>query len=129
MKQVQTKYLESQVLTASPERLVVILYDGAARFCVQAQEAIRQKRGAEAGELLIRAQRVVMELLCALNAEAAPEIARNLASLYSFMYEQLVWANVEQSEERIETVVKLLGTLREGWAGAIERRKAEGEAG
>lgn len=123
MRATAQRYLESQVLTASPEQLVLILYDGAMRFCRQAEEAFIASRADEAGELLIRAQRVVLELVCALRPEANPDIVKSLGGLYAFVYEQLVWANVERDPKRIRDAVSVLGTLREGWAGAVEKGK------
>ncbi len=117
------RYLESQILTASPEQLVVILYDGAIRFCLRAQEALEAAKGEEAGDLLIRAQRIVLELLCALRPDANPEISRNLSNLYVFMYEELVWANISRDTARIHNILPLLETLREGWSIAIEKAK------
>ncbi len=123
MRATAQRYLESQILTASPEQLVVILYDGAIRFCRRAEDAFTQSRSDEAGELLIRAQRVVLELVCALRPESNPDIVKNLGGLYAFVYEQLVWANVERDVKRIRDAVSVLETLREGWSGAIEKTK------
>lgn len=126
MRATAQRYLESQVLTASPEQLVVILYDGAIRFCRRAEDAFNQSKADEAGEILIRAQRVVLELVCALRPEASPDIVKNLGGLYAFVYEQLVWANVERDVKRIQDAVSVLETLREGWSGAIEKTKGKG---
>ena len=119
------RYHESQVLTAAPEQLVVMLDDGAIRFCARAEAALERGNASEAGESMIRAQRIVLELLCALRPEENPAISQNLSALYTFMYEQLVWANVHADAGKIQTVSKLLGTLREGWAEAIDKRKKE----
>lgn len=125
MKQTAQRYLESQVLTAPPERLVVLLYDGAIRFALRAAEAIDKKDMEEAGTLLIRAQRIILELLCALRPEANREVSGNLTRLYGFVYEELVWANVERDAARIRKVVPVLETLREGWASAVDKIKKE----
>src|SRR5690242_6689865 len=64
------QYLRAQVETASPTRLVVLLYDGAIRFCAQAIEAM-QKRDLETQHInLLRVQRIISELIGSLNREA-----------------------------------------------------------
>jgi flagellar secretion chaperone FliS len=109
-------YRESAVLTATPEQLVVMLYDGANRFLTQSAIAMRDGRVALAGEKLGRAERIIDELLVTLDMSVG-EIAQQLQSLYVFFKDHLVAARIEQSAEKVEEVARLMRELRTAWAG------------
>ena len=76
-------YRETSVLTASPEQLVVMLYDGAIRFLRQAEVAMLETSWLQASEKLSRAEAIIDELLATLNMDAG-EIAERLQSIYVF---------------------------------------------
>lgn len=109
-------YQESAVLTATPERLVVMLYDGARRFLYQTAAAMRDNRYDVAAERLRRAELILDELLCTLNLEAGGEIARNLQGLYVFFCRHLAEAGLERDVAKVEWVNDQLGELREAWS-------------
>ena len=88
------QYQRSQVETASPTRLVIMLYEGAIRFCQLALDAMAAKDLPVQHENLLKAQRIIAELLGSLNREKGSEVADNLARLYTHMLEQLVVANL-----------------------------------
>lgn len=123
------RYLETHILTASREQLLVMLYDGALRFCEQGKEALAGKRLEESHEALVRAQRIVVELWCALDPAQDAELAKRLGGLYAFLYLRLVHANVHRDVVAVEDAVKVLGTLRQAWAEAADKvRKGESPA-
>jgi len=108
-------YLKTRVLTASREELRLMLYDGAIRFANQARAAL-DRRDFEAGhEALVRAQRIVLELSSSLKHELAPELCGKLAALYTYIYRQLVAANVEHKHQPLDEALKLLEFERETW--------------
>lgn len=109
-------YQRMQVDTASPAKLVVMLYDGAIRFLKQGQAAIQQGDREKQNHYLVRAQQILTALMGALNLEEGGEIARNLMALYQFMHEQLVLANLEDDANRVQQVCRMLESLREAWA-------------
>lgn len=108
-------YTESSVLTAPPERLVVLLYDGAGRFLARAAAAVRDGDAGAAGEPLRRTHAILDELLITLDFEAGP-VAERLQSIYLFCKRTLIEAQLERDPEGIEKVAKLLSVLREAWA-------------
>jgi flagellar protein FliS len=108
-------YRESSVLTASPEQLVVMLYDGAMRFLRQAETAAEQEGWQPAGERLERAEAILDELLATLNMDAG-EVAVRLQAIYVFCRRSLIEARVERSTLKIGHVQRLLADLREAWA-------------
>ena len=109
------RYLETAVETASPARLIVMLYDGAIRFINEAAYAMQQRDYETQNTKLQRAQKILAELISSLDFDKGGEIAENLYRLYTYMYNQLVEANINDSRDRLEHVVHLLSELREAW--------------
>jgi len=108
-------YAQDSVLTASGEKLVVMLYDGLARFLARAAAALRAEDIAAAGNALNRAGAILDELLSTLDP-AAGEITQRLADIYLFCKRELLAAQLKRDPKRIERVAKLLAELREAWA-------------
>src|SRR5215211_2104150 len=103
-------------LNASPEQLVVMLYDGANRFLTQSAVAMRDGRVALAGEKLRRAEAIIDELLATLDMSVG-EIAERLQALYVFFKEHLSSARLEQNADKVDDVARFMGDLRASWAG------------
>jgi flagellar secretion chaperone FliS len=112
-------YAQDSVLTAAPEKLVVMLYDGLARFLARAAAALRAEDIAAAGNALNRAGAILDELLATLDP-AAGEIAERLAEIYLFCKRELLAAQLKRDPARIERAAKLLAELREAWATIAE---------
>ncbi len=122
------QYRKSAVDSASPLKLVVMLYDGALRFLNQAKVAIRQKDYERQNDQCKRAQDIISELMSCLDREKGGEIAENLMSLYVFAYDRIVQGNIEDSELYIDQAMKVLTDLRESWA-ELEKMSAGGQLG
>ena len=110
-------YLQTQVQSRTPLELVVMLYDGALRFCTEARDAITQKDVAKRGRAISRAMAIVSELHCTLDMEAGGEVAQSLDKLYGFVRDRLIDASIRQDVRSIDEAVRVLTTLREGWVG------------
>ena len=110
------QYQRAQVESASPTRLIVMLYEGAIRFCRLAQEAMRQRDLEKQHLNLIRAQRIVGELLASLNRSAGGQLASNLSNIYAHILEELVKANLYDEPENLDHAVSLLCEMRASWA-------------
>jgi flagellar protein FliS len=110
----QNAYRDSAILTAPPERLVVMLYDGAHRFLFQAAAAMRAGDLVTVNARLQRAEAIIAELRSTLNFDAGVVAAR-LEAIYAFCQRHLLEARLERDPERIERVMGLLGELREAW--------------
>lgn len=109
------EYKKNAVTSASPLKLVVMLYDGALRFMEQGKDAVLKKDFNRQNEKLQRAQRIVLELMAALDTTSGGDIANNLMSLYSFIVQQLINANIHDQVEPIEASMKILTDLRASW--------------
>ena len=108
-------YRESAVLTAPPERLVVMLYDGAGRFLFQAATAMREGDIPTSHERLRRAERIVEHLLATLDMSQG-EISGKLEAIYVFCLQLLAEGRMGQEPAKLDKVRELLGELREAWA-------------
>ena len=108
-------YRESAILTATPEQLVVMLYDGANRFLTQSAIAMRESRPAVAGEKLRRAEAIIDELLATLDISVG-EIAERLQALYLFFKEHLMSARLKQDAGKVDEVAHFMRELRSSWA-------------
>ena len=112
---VPAAYKESSIVTAPPERLVVMLYDGVNRFLTQAAAAMRENDLALSNDRLQRAEAIISELNATLDMSAG-DIAERLRAIYLFSRRHLSEARLERRPEKIEAVLRLLGELRESWA-------------
>ena len=108
-------YRESAVLTATPEQLVVMLYDGANRFLTQSAIAMRDGRAGLAGEKLRRAEAIIDELLATLDMSVG-EIAERLQALYLFFKEHLMSARLKQDAGKVDEVAHFMREQRASWA-------------
>jgi flagellar protein FliS len=113
-------YQQSSVMTASPEQLVVMLYDGALRFLRQAEVSLGEGAWVHANERMTRAEAIVDELLATLNMDAG-EISTRLQAIYVFCKRCLIEARLERSPAKVTHVIRLLGDLREAWAQIVTR--------
>jgi flagellar protein FliS len=107
-------YTESSILTAPPERLVVMLYDGAIRFLKQAAVAQRNGQHQMFLERLRRGEAIIDELNVTLDMSQG-DVASRLRSIYLFCKRHLVAAHLERDPSRVDEVVKMLTDLRESW--------------
>lgn len=108
-------YVQNEVLNASPERLVQLLYDLGIRCVAAARECNRTKDIAGRVRYINRVFAVLVELSDGLDFEAGGEIALNYARIYEYCQRRLIDANVQQSDVRLAEVESLLKDLREAW--------------
>ena len=111
----QDSYLETEVLTATPQKRQLMLIEGAIRFIERARHHWQAEENQEAGEALIRAQQIVTELLAGLNAEIAPDLVKKVAALYLFVFRTLIDANLSRDEKNLDDAVRVLEIQRETW--------------
>jgi flagellar protein FliS len=118
-------YLQAEVQSRTPLELVVMLYDGALRFCADARDAIAKKDIARRGRAISRAMAIVSELHCTLDMEAGGEVAQSLDKLYGFVRDRLIDASIRQDVRSIDEAARVLTTLREGWVGVSNGQTAK----
>jgi flagellar secretion chaperone FliS len=122
---IQKKYQRDEILGASPEKLVVLLYDGAIRNVEDARKKREEKDPFEFTQHLTKAEAIVAELTGSLKVELLGEAGPNLLRLYDFVYGELIEAQRDKSDARLEGVVKILKQMRATWLETLERSKEE----
>ena len=125
MNNAYKKYKQNSVTSASREKLLLMLYEGAIRFTKKAVTACEKKDIAARGENIGRAYDIIMELNNTLNHKAAPELAANLESLYMFITDQYTKANISGDVAPLNEVLKVLNILYQGWDEAIKKIKED----
>lgn len=116
-------YKRQQVMTATPEALTLMLYNGALRFMTEGVEAIKHKDFEKANGSLIKAQNIILELSSTLKMEY--EIAQQLAPLYNYVYDSLVEGNMKNNSEKIEEAKGIVTELRNAWNQAMKIARKE----
>lgn len=120
-------YKQNQIQTAPPEKLVLMLYDGAIKFINKGLEAIDKKDIQAVNNNFIRAQDILLALMSGVNFEAG-EVAEGFYSLYEYMYDKLIQANVKKDKTPAKEVLSMIEELRDTWIKMLEQYKKTGEA-
>lgn len=115
------QYQQSSVNTATPGELTLMLYNGAIKFLKQAKLAIDKKNLEEANNKICRVQDIIAELMSSLDMEI--EISKNLYSLYDFMNNRLIQANIQKEIKLLDEVEGLLVEMRDTWKEVIKLSK------
>ncbi|MCL2184019.1 MAG: flagellar export chaperone FliS [Chitinispirillia bacterium] len=119
-------YKSKQAETNDQGKLILVTYDVAIKHARQAMEVFDDKKQIETRiKHVFKIQDALEELQCALNMDAGGEIAANLYNLYTFMFQCTVDANIKNDKTQLEEVLGYLETLREAWAQATVKAKAE----
>ncbi len=121
----RTAYLDASITTASPARLLVMLYERLVLDCRRALDAQRAGDHQEAHGQLIHAQDIVIELRSSLNTEAW-EGGPGLASLYDYLHTRLIRANVGRDASITEHCLGLVTDLCATWREAALQNLAVG---
>jgi flagellar protein FliS len=113
----RARYLADAVTTASPGRLIVMLYDRLLLDLTHGEEAFRAGERLPRAAKLLHGQEIVLELLSSLDLTAWPG-AGPLAKLYSYLLAELISANVHSDADRVAACRGLVEPLRDAWAEA-----------
>lgn len=115
------KYQTNSVMTASPAELTLMLYNGAIKFCNQALDAIGKDDSENTHTYIMRAQDIIAELRATLDHQY--DIATEMQTLYTFIYQLLVEANVEKDSQKLQDATDLIREFREAWQEAMKLKK------
>ena len=120
-----SQYRQNQVSSTAPEKTVLMLYDGAIRFLKNAIREIDENNNIVAKANLIEKTVKIFEYLqSCLDSDKGGEIAVNLSKLYDYMSIRLTEANLKNDTAKMEEVLNLLKTIREGWNGICDTKGA-----
>ena len=124
-------YKDNQISTADPGTILLMLYEGAIDALKRAIQHLAERNMAEKGRYILRAHDIITQFVVSLDYDVGGELASNLEGLYRYMLNQILFANVENDSRRLEEVIALLSTLKDGWESAVvaQRKKvAQGGA-
>ena len=108
-------YQQNQILTASPKKLVSLLFEGSIKNLSLAKIYLDKKDYEQVNRVLQKHQDIILELQGTLNFEQGGEVARNLDMMYTYLYEQAMLANVQKNVTIIDDSVKIVKELLETW--------------
>ncbi len=108
-------------MTASPEQLQLMLYDGAIRYARQARDAIEAKDFETSYDRLTKAQNIILEMSHGLNHEVNPTLCKQVAAIYDFLFRKLVDANLYRDVSAIDDSLKVLAIERDTWQMLVDK--------
>ena len=107
-------YLETQIATATPQRLRLMMIDGALRRARQTVEAWAGPNPGDALEPLISCRSIVAELIAGIRAGSSP-LADKVLGIYLFLFQELTEAQLRRDIARIGGVIRVLEEERITW--------------
>ena len=121
----QNAYKKASVNTLDQTKLIIMLYDGAIKNASFAVEHMKSGQIEKVHDCLIKTKNIVTELMATLNMDRGGDIAKNLQSLYSYMFSQLIEANMNKKTEPVVIVIDLLKELRAAWTQINSKKKKD----
>jgi flagellar secretion chaperone FliS len=109
------EYLVTEVSTAPPQKLQLLLIEGAIRFALQTKECWRAQRDAEAAAAILRCQEIITEILAAVKSDVDRELAGRVAAIYAYLLRTLVAADRARDEKHLDQALAVLEIERETW--------------
>lgn len=122
------QYKKNQVETATPEQILILLYDGAINYLNKAKVALEQSDVDVFNKNILGCKNILLEFMNSLDMENGGQVALTLHSLYRYYHTILIKTEMSQTPEGIEEVLRHLTNLRETWMKAIDIANAEKEA-
>ena len=116
-------YKRQQVMTATPEALTLMLYNGCLKFIKEGVEALAEKHYETANESLQKAHNIISEFRVTLNMDY--EISHQLLPLYNYAYDRLVEGNMKSDPTIIAEASDIMTELRDAWAQAMKKAREE----
>ncbi len=117
-------YLQTQVMTASPYELHLMVVDGAVRYAKFARQALEQHDYEMAHLSLGKSRDFVAELISGLNPEHKPDLIDRLKALFQFAWKNLAEADLEHNPKKITNALRVLETHRETWKELGQKLKS-----
>ena len=111
-------YQKNSVQTASPSKIILMLYDGAIKFCHMAQVAI-EKNIEKANLNIQKAQKIIVQLCVSLDTKYP--VSQEFDKVYDYIYRRLVEANMKKDNEILEEALKHIKTMRETWIEVMKK--------
>ena len=121
-------YKRQQIMTATPEALTLMLYNGCLKFIDEGIQSVKEKQWEAANNSLQKAQSIISEFRITLDMDY--EISHQLMPLYNYTYDRLVEGNIKSDVAMLEEAKGIIKELRDAWAQAMKKaRKEKGTQG
>ena len=114
------QYQASNVNTATPEKLMIMMFDGALQFFQKAKIAIAEGKLQERSQNIDGARKIIRELMRTIDLENGNDVSKQLFKLYNKMAMNLIKANVQRNATLIDNVIEDITNIRWGFQKAIE---------
>ncbi|WP_044892945.1 flagellar export chaperone FliS [Bacillus alveayuensis] len=116
-------YQANSVQTASPGELTLMLYNGCLKFIKLARKAIEEKNVEERNTNLLKAQKIIQELMVTLNMDY--EVAKSMMMMYDYIYRRLVEANIKADAAILDEVEEYVTEFRDTWKQVIQLNRQQ----
>ena len=120
-----TAYKKAAVTTKDQGTLIMMLYDGAIRFLKTAILKLEKNDLEASHNFIVKAKNIISELMVSLKVDETNKIAKDLQSLYTYMFNRLIDANIQKDVEYLKEVLDLMTELRDGWKTVLEQKKRQ----
>jgi len=118
VQQAMNRYYQTQIMTATPEELTLMLYNGCIRFLKQTEASMNNKNFSEKSTFVSKALDILDELQVTLDMKY--EISSQLLSLYEYFKERLTYASIHMNTDVLREVITMMEELRDTWQEAIK---------
>ncbi len=118
-------YLRTQVMSATPAELRMMLLDGAIKFARQGRQGLAEKNHELVYTGFSQARAIVTELMTSMRHEVDPDLCERVRSLYAYMFQELVAASLESDIARADNVINPLEFEAETWRMLLEKLKTD----
>ncbi len=115
------QYLTTEVFTAPPQKLQLMLIEMAIRLVERAKQQFAAQAFTEACMTLVNAQQIADQLIAGVNREASPELADRVLAVYDFIARRLREANTERDLRKLDDVARILEIERETWQAVCDQ--------
>ncbi|HEY4761418.1 MAG TPA: flagellar export chaperone FliS [Thermoguttaceae bacterium] len=123
-KSASDNYLVTEVMTATPQKLQLMILDAAIRALQLAKQHWQVQEDQRADECLVRAQQIVGELLSSLNYEMKSELIKKISGVYLFISRSLIDIAYTRDVKKLDEILHILNIERETWRQVCEKLSA-----
>ena len=116
-------YKRQQIMTATPEALTLMLYNGCLKFIDEGIQSVKDEKWEDANTSLQKAQNIISEFRITLDMDY--DISKQLMPLYNYTYDRLVEGNIKSDVAMLEEAKGIIKELRDAWAQAMKKARQE----
>ncbi|MGE4271305.1 MAG: flagellar export chaperone FliS [Desulfitobacterium sp.] len=121
--QMAAAYKNQQIMTASPEQLTLLLYNGALRFLTESIQALEEQDIMRSHNANLRVQAIVREFILTLDMNY--ELSKDWAALYDYVENCLIQGNIKKDVAQLQNAKTILEDMRNTWQEAMKLARQE----